>query len=32
MKHLMNPFDEVAIEKAVRMKEKKIAQGLIAVN
>lgn len=28
----MNPFDEIAIEEAVRMKEKKIAQEIIAVS
>lgn len=28
----MNPFDEIAIEEAVRMKEKKIAQEVIAVS
>jgi electron transfer flavoprotein alpha/beta subunit len=32
MKHSMNTFDEVAIEKAVRMKGKKRAQELIMVN
>ena len=26
----MNPFDEIAIEEAVRMKEKKIAKEIIA--
>merc|ERR1711874_745559 len=29
VKHSMNPFDEIAIEEAVRMKEKKIAQEVI---
>lgn len=28
----MNPFDEIAIEEAVRLKEKKIAQEVIAVS
>lgn len=28
----MNPFDEIAIEEAVRMKEKKIVQEVIAVS
>lgn len=28
----MNPFDEIAIEEAVRMKEKNIAQEVIAVS
>lgn len=32
IKHSMNPFDEIAIEEAVRMKEKKIAQEIIAVS
>lgn len=26
----MNPFDEIAIEEAVRMKEKKIAKEIVA--
>lgn len=28
----MNPFDEIAVEEAVRMKEKKIASEIIAVS
>lgn len=28
----MNPFDEIAVEEAVRMKEKKIASEVIAVS
>lgn len=28
----MNPFDEIAVEEAVRMKEKKIAAEVIAVS
>jgi electron transfer flavoprotein alpha/beta subunit len=28
----MNPFDEIAVEEAVRLKEKKIAQEIIAVS
>ena len=28
----MNPFDEIAIEEAVRLKEKKIAKEVIAVS
>ena len=32
VKHSMNPFDEIAIEEAVRMKEKKIANEVIAVS
>ena len=29
VKHSMNPFDEIAVEEAVRMKEKKIAKEII---
>ncbi|XP_034175580.1 electron transfer flavoprotein beta subunit isoform X1 [Osmia lignaria lignaria] len=32
VKHSMNPFDEIAIEEAVRMKEKKLVQEIIAVS
>ncbi|XP_053998348.1 electron transfer flavoprotein subunit beta [Hylaeus anthracinus] len=32
IKHSMNPFDEIAIEEAVRMKEKKLVQEIIAVS
>lgn len=32
VKHSMNPFDEIAIEEAVRMKEKKLAAEIIAVS
>jgi len=32
VKHSMNPFDEIAVEEAVRMKEKKIAQEIVAVS
>jgi len=32
VKHSMNPFDEIAIEEAVRFKEKKIAQEVVAVS
>jgi electron transfer flavoprotein alpha/beta subunit len=28
----MNPFDEIAVEEAVRLKEKKIAQEIVAVS
>jgi hypothetical protein len=28
----MNPFDEIAIEEAVRMKEKKLAAEVVAVS
>ena len=29
VKHSMNPFDEIAIEEAVRMKEKKVASEIV---
>jgi electron transfer flavoprotein beta subunit len=32
VKHSMNPFDEIAVEEAVKMKEKKLASELIAVS
>lgn len=32
VKHSMNPFDEIAIEEAVRMKEKKLIEEVIAVS
>lgn len=32
IKHSMNPFDEIAVEEAVRMKEQKIASEVIAVS
>ncbi|XP_076633565.1 electron transfer flavoprotein beta subunit [Colletes latitarsis] len=32
VKHSMNPFDEIAIEEAIRMKEKKLVQEIIAVS
>lgn len=32
VKHSMNPFDEIAVEEAVRLKEKKIAQEVVAVS
>ncbi|KAK9886671.1 hypothetical protein WA026_017588 [Henosepilachna vigintioctopunctata] len=32
IKHSMNPFDEIAVEEAVRLKEKKIANEIIAVS
>lgn len=32
MKHSLNPFDEIAIEEAVRLKEKKVASEIIAVS
>lgn len=30
VKHAMNPFDEIAVEEAVRLKEKKLASDIIA--
>ncbi|KAJ8925678.1 hypothetical protein NQ315_009525 [Exocentrus adspersus] len=32
VKHSMNPFDEIAVEEAVRLKEKKVASEIIAVS
>ena len=32
VKHSMNPFDEIAVEEAVRLKEKKIATEVVAVS
>lgn len=32
VKHSMNPFDEIALEEALRLKEKKIASEVIAVS
>lgn len=32
VKHSMNPFDEIAVEEAMRLKEKKIAQEIVAVS
>lgn len=32
VKHALNPFDEIAIEEAVRMKEKKLVSEIIAVS
>jgi len=32
VKHSMNPFDEIAVEEAVRMKEKKLAKEIIVVS
>jgi len=31
VKHSMNPFDEIAVEEAMRMKEKKLAKEIIVV-
>lgn len=32
VKHSMNPFDEIAVEEAVRLKEMKLATEIIAVS
>lgn len=32
VKHSMNPFDEIAVEEAMRMKEKKWAADVLAVS
>lgn len=32
VKHSMNPFDEIAVEEAVRMKEKKLAKEIVAIS
>lgn len=32
VKHSMNPFDEIAMEEAVRLKEKKLVSEVIAVS
>ncbi|KAL3221642.1 hypothetical protein MRX96_029272 [Rhipicephalus microplus] len=32
VKHSLNPFDEIAVEEAVRLKEKKVAGEIIAVS
>jgi len=32
VKHSMNPFDEIAVEEAVRMKENKLVSEIIAVS
>lgn len=32
VKHSMNPFDEIAVEEAIRLKEKKLASELVAVS
>ncbi|CAG2180224.1 unnamed protein product, partial [Oppiella nova] len=31
VKHSLNPFDEIAVEEAVRLKEKKLAAEIVAV-
>ena len=32
VKHSMNPFDEIAVEEAVRMKEKKLVSEIVVVS
>jgi len=32
VKHSMNPFDEIAVEEAVRLKEKKVVSEIVAVS
>lgn len=32
VKHSMNPFDEIAVEEAVKMKEKKLAAEVVVVS
>lgn len=32
IKHSLNPFDEIAVEEAVRMREKKWATDILAVS
>ena len=32
VKHSMNPFDEIAVEEAIRLKEKKVASEVIVVS
>jgi len=32
VKHSLNPFDEIAMEEAVRLKEKKLASEVVAVS
>eukprot|EP00842_Homolaphlyctis_polyrhiza_P001345 jgi/Hompol1/2210/HPOL_002863-RA len=32
VKHSMNPFDEIAVEEAVRLKEKKLVSEVIALS
>lgn len=32
VKHSMNPFDEIAVEEAVRFKEKKLAKEVIVAS
>lgn len=32
VKHSMNPFDEIAVEEAVRLKEKKLASEILVTS
>ena len=32
VKHSLNPFDEIAMEEAIRLKEKKLANQIVAVS
>lgn len=32
VKHSLNPFDEIAVEEAIRLKEKKVASEIVAVS
>lgn len=32
VKHSLNPFDEIALEEAVRLKERKVAGEVVAVS
>lgn len=32
VKHSMNPFDEIAVEEAIRMKEKKLASEVVSAS
>ena len=32
VKHSMNPFDEIAVEEAVRLKEKKLASEILVAS
>jgi electron transfer flavoprotein beta subunit len=32
VKHSLNPFDEIAVEEAIRLKEKKLAEEIVAVS
>ena len=32
VKHSLNPFDEIAVEEAIRLKEKKLVKEVVAVS